>query len=223
MAIVEVGKMAIIDQLEGDIDYVTENLDEITDTLKRVIDLTLSKRGFKVDNLLITPGETTLFALDISVSGGEIIDIEVQMLPPAGGNLTDDLLSTLKSELVNAFEKTLSRITHFGYHLAYKLFDDALREERENIEDFKWFDYKFELSPGPITRVIIHIGPRSGSTVISNHFLRNPQLRHCSISHLRICEKSYSMRCPVSTECRSTSLKLILVKLNCTCRNVLNV
>ncbi len=186
-AIAEVGEMAIIHQLEGDLIYIKDNLDDITDTLKRVIDLTLSKRGFSVDKLSISPGVTTLFTIEISVSGGEIIDIEIDVLPPNAGNLANELLSPLKSELTSSLRRRFQGLPTSDINWLYKLFDEAIKEEQENIEDFKWFAYRFELSPGPITRVILHLSPKSSSTVVSNHSLRtrSSTLLNISLEDLR--------------------------------------
>ncbi len=171
-AIEEVVELALLVQLEGDLATIAANKDEISETLLRVIDLTLDKRGFKTDSLSLTPGEIAIVELEISVTGESIADVRVEFVAPAKSGLSDALLFNLQNELSANLRRKFFGLPSADKKWLTGLFAGALAEEFAASEELGMFNYRMELLPSTITRVVLYLTNAPGERALDRRFLR---------------------------------------------------
>lgn len=171
-AIEEVVNLALIEQLEGDLELIEQNREEITGTLLRVIDLTLDKRGFKTNSLSIVPGILTVVELHISVTGDAIADVRVELVTPSRSKLTGAIFDGIQNELSESLRRRFFGLPTVDKKWLTGLFADALAEESATIPGFESFDYRMELIPSTVTRVVVYLTSAPGEQVIRRHYLR---------------------------------------------------
>jgi len=171
-AILNTARLAIIDQLGGSIKALTENLEEISDTLRKVIALAMERRGIALDSLGIEPGETTLLILKLRLLPQRITSFEVHFRFKRD---TDFL-----HKLTEADELALAS------HLNAKLLDTPFADEawvqklvREQVEFFlselpaySGFSFLVLVVPEAKTPVYITFLPKEDAVVISRFFLK---------------------------------------------------
>jgi len=171
-AILNTARLAIIDQLGGSIKTLTENIEEITDTLKKVIAMGMERRGIALESLKIEPGETTLIILKLRLLPQRISSFEVHFRFKRD---TDFL-----HELTQADELALAS------HLTAKLLDTPFSDEawvqrlvREQVELFlsalpaySGFSFLVLVIPDAETPVYITFLPKEDAVLISRFFLK---------------------------------------------------
>ena len=171
-AIEEVLNLALLEQLEGDLEVIEKNLEGITETLLRVLDLTLDKRGFKTESFSILPGETTFVELEIAVSGESIADVRVEFVTPARSGLSVALLDEMQISLSTNLRRKFYGLPTADKKWLTTLFTEALDEESLLSGDFAHFSYRLELIPGTVTRAFLYLTSAPGAPVIRNQYLR---------------------------------------------------
>ena len=171
-AIQEVAELALLIQLEGDLNVLASDLEDVTETLARVINITLAKRGFEVESLVITPGESTQVDVVLAVSGDEIVDVTLEFLLPQAGDIPLAILEDSRQSLLSSLRRNFQGMPTADRKWALDLFDALIESEVENIEDLRGFDYRSEIVLGPVTRVLLHLNPSPGEQVIRRHYLR---------------------------------------------------
>ncbi|MEP0813786.1 MAG: hypothetical protein HRF49_03855 [bacterium] len=171
-AIREVTELALIVQLEGDLAVVESDIAAITETLTRVINITLDKRGFRVESLVITPGEATAVDIVLAVSGEQVVDVLVEIKTPSGGELPEMMLEESEAALVSALRRRFQGMPIADRSWVTSLFDNAIRGEFERIPDLLHFRQRSEIVLAPEARVTVYIEPAAGVPVLRRHVLR---------------------------------------------------
>jgi hypothetical protein len=171
-AIARTLELALMEQLEGSVARIEANKEQITATLSSVIDLALSKRGMKLADLSISPGEITLCRITIQLSGDKIKTFAVEFRFRSDTPLLRDITSADRTGLEAALAEALGGTPYSDASWVERMALSEVRAWLQNQTGYTDFDPLILVLPAETTRVYVTLMPRDGVLVVERHFVK---------------------------------------------------
>jgi hypothetical protein len=178
-------QLAILEQLGASLPRLEANLDQITSTLQTVLDLVLGKRGMSLEDIEITPGETTLVKLSIALSGDKLEDVAVEFHFRSDTPLLAAVTKQDCDAIGAALTAKLSGTPLSDPAWVEKLAIREVGAELAARAEYSDFSPLVLVIPDTTTRIVVTLMPRENALVIDRYFVK---LRSATMLNLALAD-----------------------------------
>jgi hypothetical protein len=160
-ALSETVRAALLDQLDGDLDYISNRQGAVAAILGDVINSTLSKRGFVLEELVLEPGATTQVRLKLRLASERVEDFQVSFSlpgsPPALASVVEEDQETVSAALYS----TLARTPVGDVRWLGGLVSETVEARLAGLPEYADFEHQITVTAGPSTQVVVVFTPKA--------------------------------------------------------------
>lgn len=182
-ALSSVAQVAIMDQLDGDLDYILSHSGEVSTILADVIDSALASRGFDLVDLSLDPGPLTTISLTLKIAEQRVSSFEVSFHVLGNVPEIEDALQADEQLIVNRLYETLASTPYDDKSWLTALVRDSVAEELQRMAAYADFDNSIVVEPGDITRIVVSFEPREDALLIGDYSI---SLQSLTLTNLQL-------------------------------------
>jgi len=180
-------KLALLDQLEGSLSTVQSDLPKVTETIKAVLEIVLSRRGFGLDKLEIRPGRVTEADVVLALLSHTISDVRVEFTVLQNAVIVKGLVAPDEDAISAALTMSLKGAPFDDPVWVTKLVSERFDDEIHKLPAYAEFDWLVNVVPGETTRVLVTLTPKPSAARLQRYFIktRSDTLLNISLTALR--------------------------------------
>ena len=171
-AIARTLQLAVMEQLGASQQRLEANKEQITSTLRNVLDLVLNKRGMKLQSIEITPAERTLVRLAISMSGDKLESVAVDFRFPNDTPLLASISAQDRDAVSASLSAKLAGTPVSDPAWVEKMIVRELLAEMAQRSEYAGFDTLVLAIPDAEAKAIVTLLPRAGEPVVERYFVK---------------------------------------------------
>jgi len=182
-ALLDTVEVALLDQLGGDLDYITRHQNAVVQTLGEVIAPVLERRGFALEELMLEPGPVTRLLVRLHLAEQRVSDFTVDFYLLGNTPVIEDLTAAAEEQIVVELFSTLARTPYNDETWLSGLVTETVDRLLSRMPEYSGFEHQVLVQPGPSTTVAVAFTPRQGEQLVTGHKLR---LRSLTIPAIRL-------------------------------------
>jgi hypothetical protein len=180
-------KLALLDQLEGSLSTVQSDLPKVTETIKAVLEIVLSRRGFGLEKLEIRPGKVTDVDVELALVSHAILEIKVEFSILQNAVVVKELVAPDEEAVSAALTKSLKGTPFDDPVWVTKLVSERFDAEMKKLAPYEDFDWIVSVVPAETTRVLVALTPKPPAPCLQRYFIktRSDTLLNMALTTLR--------------------------------------
>ncbi len=171
-ALYETVEVALLDQLKGDLTYISRHQDAVAETLGEVIAPVLERRGFVLEELMLEPGTVTRLLVRLHLAEQRVQDFRVDFYLLGNTPVVEELTAADEEAIVGELFATLARTPYNDETWLSGLVTETVDRMLARMPEYSGFEYQVLVQPGPTTGVAVAFTPRPGEPLVTSHKLR---------------------------------------------------
>lgn len=165
-------RLAIFDQLGASTSALTSNLDQITSTLKNVINTVLERKGMELEAIKLTPGPLTTAHLIIRLASEKIENFSVHFRSKSSTPFLDSLTAEERIELEASLTEKLAGTPFADRDWVERLVRRQVKSYFVGLKAYADFNLLVLVVPDTTTEVYVTFLPREDALNIARYFLK---------------------------------------------------
>lgn len=170
-ALQDTAELALLDQLGGDLDYITSHQDVVVDTLGAVISDELKRRGFALEEMVLDPGTITRITVKLHLAEQRVSDFTVHFYLLGNTPVQEAITSADEEAVAAELYATVARTPYSDENWLSSLVSRTVEEQLARMVDYAGFDHQVLVSPGPTTNVAVTFTPQPQEPALTDYSL----------------------------------------------------
>lgn len=171
-ALLDTLQLALMDQLEGDLEYISRHQQKVTSTIGKVIGDALSKRGFVMEELVLDAGPLTTVSIKLHLAEQQVSKFAVQFHllgnSPIVENAIKDDVASVQNELQQRLASTPYNDTRWITALVTEVVDGYFADKPE----YRDFDRLVTAQAGELTSVAVTFTPKKDAELLQFYSIK---------------------------------------------------
>jgi hypothetical protein len=164
-------RVALLEQLDGDLEYIVGHQSAVVQTLGEVINSALAKRGFGLEELVLDPGVETTVTVRLHLAGERVQDFDVSFSLLGDTPAVQSVVACDEEAVAADLYTTLARTPYGDARWLSGLVRDTVEQRLSGMAIYSDFDHAVLVQPGQTTKVLISFTPRAGVLTVSDYKL----------------------------------------------------
>jgi len=170
-ALLDTSELALLDQLDGDLDYITRHQDVVVDTLGTVIDDELERRGFALEELVLEPGVVTRVTVKLHLAEQRVNDFRVRFYLLGNTPVQQAITSGDEEAVAAELYATVARTPYRDESWLSNLVARTVESQLARLLAYADFEHEILVAPGPTTEVAVTFTPRPQAPALTDYAL----------------------------------------------------
>ena len=180
-------RVALLEQLDGDLEYIVGHQSAVVQTLGDVINSALAKRGFGLEELVLDAGVVTTVTVRLHLAGERVQDFDVSFSLLGDTPAVQSVVACDEEAVAAELYTTLARTPYGDARWLSGLVRDTVEQRLAGMAVYSDFDHAVLVQPGQTTKVLITFTPRAGVLTVSDYklHLRSMTLLNATLAPVR--------------------------------------
>jgi hypothetical protein len=165
-------ELALLEQLEGDLNYIIDHQEQVVQTLGGVIDKILSKRGFALEELVLEPGEVTIATVKLHLAEALVAGFEVQFNLLGNTPVIQTVVAADAEAVAAELYATVARTPYDDARWITALVSETVARSIDSMPDYRDFDRIILVQPGVTTQVSVSLNAKPEAQVVTEYISR---------------------------------------------------
>jgi hypothetical protein len=188
-ALLDTAELALIEQLNGDLDYILRHQDAVVETLGGVIDEALAKRGFALEQLALEPGILTQLTVRLHLAEQRVVDFDVRFYLLGNTPVVEAIVAADEETVSRELYEEVARTPYRDEHWLSGLITDTVERELMRMPAYAEFDRLVLVQPGAETKVAVALTPRAQVAVLADYRMHLRSLTVPQVSLMPVREE----------------------------------
>ena len=182
-ALLDTVEVALLDQLDANLDYILRHQSAVAQTLGEVIAPVLERRGFVLEELMLEPGRVTRLLVRLHLAEQRVREFAVHFYLLGNTSVVEELTAADEEMVAAELYATLARTPYRDETWLSGLVTDTVEAQLARMPEYAGFDHVVLVQPGDATTVAVAFTPLSSEPALSDYKLH---LRSLTIPNLRL-------------------------------------
>lgn len=170
-ALLDTAELALLDQLNGDLDYITSHQDVVVDTLGSVINDELARRGFALEEMVLEPGNITRITVKLHLAEQRVSDFRVRFYLLGNTPVQRAITSADEEAVAAELYATVARTPYSDESWLSNLVTRTVEGQLARMTAYADFTHQVLVSPGPTTEVAVTFTPQPQAPALTDYAL----------------------------------------------------
>jgi hypothetical protein len=170
-ALLDTAELALLDQLGGDLAYITNHQDVVVDTLGSVFDDELNRRGFALEELVLEPGVVTRVTVKLHLAEQRVNDFRVRFYLLGNTPVQQAVTSSDEEAVAAELYATVARTPYRDESWLSNLVTRTVESQLARLVAYADFEHKVLVAPGPTTEVAVTFTPLPQAPALTDYSL----------------------------------------------------
>ena len=161
-------ELALIEQLEGDLDYIGRHLDTVVDTLGEVIEVALQERGFTLEEMVVNPGVRTDVDIRLRLAESQVRDFRVDFYIEGSNSLLQTVIAADAETLAADLYSSVALTPYSDSLWLSGMVRETVAERLAAMSSYNEFEQTIIVEPGETTSVAVILRTREDAEQLTD-------------------------------------------------------